>query len=338
MIFAEGILLEGLDDIALLYQLAHVLEHVGVGGKNGFEPLLEKIEPGEILYQVQAEFASLCNQVAVADQRALRDFAGLRAVVRKVCGYLSIGLAAADVSAPDPVQAAALLRRYPLADLFRVGFGRALALKRRARAWIAGAWFRRADLPLTFWGESWTGVLGGLLIKKPLCFDPAGKEGLYREFETMEDIRLAAEALDDAIAVDRLLGGIDARLESPGLRRGASYKNLLLTLWARDALGPAQGAGTPPLTEAVPLERFRDFFRKLFPAAPAAGEPRRIPREMKSSFLLWLESAAGMPGDEIADMVGGILEALFTALEEEYGRVAAEDLDPRFMPHFILRV
>jgi hypothetical protein len=302
-----------------------------------FGGALKRIEPGEIFYEVQSELVALCNQVIAADQRHLRDRDELRKAVRKVCGYLSIGLDAAAGETPDAIRAAAIVQRYPLADLFRIGFGRCLDLKWRAERWVNGSWFRKAGLPLTFWDEAWTGVIGGLLLKRPLCFDPEGGEGMYREFERSEDIRRAAGVLSSAMAVDDLLGQVDPRLDDEIPRRTVSYKSLLLTLWASDMLGLSVFAEQSPLAAALALGRFREFFRSLFPDAPVSDGCRRIPQHMKSAFLQWLERSAGMTRDAIGQAVGNVLASLFEALEEEYGRVAADDLDPRFIPHFILK-
>jgi hypothetical protein len=58
---------------------------------------------------------------------------------------------------------------------------------------------------------------------------------------------------------------------------------------------------------------------------------------MKPSFLKWLSTRSGQRAEEISTGLGNSLEALFKELEEEYGRVAPKDLDPRYMPHFLLK-
>jgi len=53
----------------------------------------------------------------------------------------------------DPAKAAACLIRYPLIQLFRLGFGAALELKWQAERWLSRCWFATSRLRLTFWGE-----------------------------------------------------------------------------------------------------------------------------------------------------------------------------------------
>lgn len=304
-------------------------------GGSLFSDALAIIEPGVDLDGLQAEFAVLCNRVIVADQRRVRDKEDLRGVVRKVCATISIGLEAAGGG--DAARAARLVRRHSLTDIFRVGFGGSLRLKWRAQRWLHDAWFKRSGLPLTFWDEEWTGFLGGLLLKKPLCYDPAGVERRYREFESSDDIRRAAAVLDEVSALDGLLAALAPEID-PALASGAlSYKNLLLTLWSLDRLGCGRrGAVGAPLLERIGLDRFRHFFQELFPKPSGGAEGRRIPEVMKRAFFAWLASAAGREPAAVGETVGAALERLFGELEAELGRVDVGNVDPRFIRLFLI--
>ena len=133
---------------------------------NHFTRALQKVDPPNVLQQIQAEFANLCNQVVVADHKTIGEREVLQQIVKKASGYVSIGLELMIKDKKvDPARAAALITRYTLQDIFRVGFGRALELKWRAEKWLSKCWFAQADLRLTFWGEQWMGVVGGLLVK-----------------------------------------------------------------------------------------------------------------------------------------------------------------------------
>jgi hypothetical protein len=162
---------------------------------NLFARTLAQIKDDSVLQRLQSEFAGLCNQVIAADQRCIQDKAALTPVVAKVAGYLSIGLAHAEAAArgQDPYRGVNLLQNCLLADIFRVGYGRALELKWRAERWRPESWCARLGLPLSFWGEAWLGVLGGLLIKRPLYYDNYESGVLYREFATLEEIQRTEE-------------------------------------------------------------------------------------------------------------------------------------------------
>ncbi len=59
---------------------------------NLFTHSLQVIRTEDILQQLQGEFAGLCNQVISADQKIIREREELKHIVKKVCGYISIGL------------------------------------------------------------------------------------------------------------------------------------------------------------------------------------------------------------------------------------------------------
>lgn len=305
--------------------------------ENHFSRALAALAPDELLPHIQWEFSNLCNQIVVADRKSIRGRDELRQIVAKACGYLSIGLERlidTPGKDPDPRRAAQALARHPLAQLFRLGFGAALELKWQAEKWLHTSWFAGCGLRLTFWGEQWMGVLGGILLKKPLFYDNYRTGLLYREFAAREDIAAADRVLKQVQAVDRLFSVMNIRLEAPSRYRFLTWKNLLLTLWARQRLGRMK-AGLQPLA----LNSFRRFFTELLPGEPPAADlpPRRIPDPMKADFVQWLADDTGLRDYEISETLGPIFEELFAEVENEYGRVAVKDLDPRFIQLFLLK-
>jgi hypothetical protein len=296
---------------------------------------LTAIEPQDILTQIQAEFANLCNQIIVADHKTIREWEELREIVKKTCGYISIGLErlAQDKTGIDPRKSAALITRYPLSQIFKVGFGGALNLKWRAEKWLSQCWFARNELRLTFWGEQWLGVLGGLLLKKPLFYDNYKTGVLYREFTSLEDIEAMEDIFNQVKAVDDLLSLMPIDLDRPSSYGFLTFKNLILTLWAGHYL-KFQGNKLKPLD----LKKFKPFFENLLPGHPDSGtaKPRKVPGVMKSRFLNWLAENTGLRDFEITERLGGVLENLFEEIESELGNVAVEDLEPRYVHLFLL--
>jgi hypothetical protein len=302
---------------------------------NYFTRALTAIKPRDVLFQIQAEFASLCNQIIVADHRTIHEREELRDIVKKACGYISIGLErlAEGKKKIDRIQSAGLITRYPLSHIFKVGFGGALELKWRAEQWLSQCWFARNKLRLTFWGEQWMGVLGGLLLKKPLFYDNYKTGVLYREFTSLEDIRAMEDIFNQVKAVDELLSLMLIDLDRPSSYGFLTYKNLILTLWARHYLD----LPTKKL-KAIRLNKFKPFFEELLPGRLVSGTdtPRKIPPEMKNRFLDWLGENTGLKDFEITGRLGHTLENLFDEIEGELGRVAPADLDPRYVQMFLL--
>lgn len=298
-----------------------------------FTRALARIETDEILQKIQTEFASLCNQVITADHKKIRDSEGLREIVKKACGYISIGLERltekGEGKSPKHSgdHSVLLLRKYPLSSIFRVGYGLALDLKWRAERWLAKCWFAGQGLSLTFWGEEWTGVLGGLLIKKPLYYDNYKSGLLYREFTSTNDIKESENELNSIIAFDDLLSLMTITLKPISSYRLLSHKNLILTLWARHYLD------LPEESNPIAIKEFKRFYDLLWSGKET---PRKISLPMKESFIKWLSEKTGLNDFEITQSLGKTFEKLFIEIENEYGQVSTKDLDPRYIFLFLV--
>lgn len=296
---------------------------------------LTVLDSENVISHIQTEFANLCNQIIVADHKSIREKDQLRDIVKKTCGYISIGLERLSKGKIkiDPNQAAALITRHPLSQIFRVGFGEALNLKWQAEKWLDQCWYARNGLRLTFWGEQWLGVLGGLLIKKPLFYDNYKSGVLYREFDSLEDVKTTEDVFSQIKATDSLLSMMSIEIDRPSAYGFLTYKNLILTLWARHYLKlPAEKL--KPLTQ----NEFTPLFDQLLPGQPANGpnQKREIPRQMKQNFLDWLAADTGLKDVEITGRLGQTLENLFEEIESELNRVTGKDLDPRYVQLFLL--
>lgn len=285
------------------------------------------------LQQHQTEFAGLCNQVVAADQNLVRRKADLAQVVDKVSGYISLGLEKIDADArdQDPYRNANMIQTYLLADIFRVGYGCALSLKWQADKWRRESWFEQAGLPLGFWGEEWLGVLGGLLIKKPLFFDNYATGVLYREFSDLSDIERTRQALEQIIAMDHLLSRMGLDLERTPQSGFITYANLLLTLWANHYLGQTK---VPEAPQPISLTRFRRFFNALWEGKTS---PRRVSDTSRENFLNWLAQRSALATYELSERLGPWLEALFQQIEDELGPVPTGDLEPHHIYLFLLK-
>ncbi len=295
---------------------------------NLFAGALKRIEINEVLEQIQTEFAGLCNQIVAADQETIRDREALGAIVKKACGYLNIGLErlTAKGTPIDINRATALIQQYPLAGIFRVGYGRALELKWKAKRWRKTSWFEKEGLLLNFWDQAGMGVLGGLFIKKPLFYDNYATGVLYREFISTDDVEKTEKVLNEIINIDELLALMAVKPESIS-DAFLTYKNLILTLWARNYLGLSKKLA--PLT----LDEFKRFFGDLW---SGEGKPRKTSRMMKEAFLHWLSDRTGQTPHEVSQKLGQTLENLFNEIESELGEISGKDLVPEYIRLFLI--
>ena len=291
---------------------------------NPFSEALIELSLNDRFNDIQGEFASLCNQAIIADQKNRQKQRRSSSVVKKVLGYINIALDHIVLDKSTGTDAKELLLAYPLSHIFKVGYGLALSLKWQAQKWVNNSWFSTQGLSLTFWGEEWMGVLGGLLIKKPLFFDNYETGELYREFQSMEDIQKIQASLDQIMACDGLLSSMEIMTSAHGY---LSYKNLLLTLWARHHLGLS--ADLTPLG----LDEFKRFYIDLW---EPGTKPKIISQPMKTGFLDFLSEKSGLTAHEITEQAGLWPEDLFLELESEYSHVDVTHLDPRLITLFLL--
>jgi hypothetical protein len=221
-----------------------------------------------------------------------------------------------------------MVRRQPLEKIFRVGFGQALELAWRARQWRRASWFEREGFPLSFWDEEWLGVLGGLLVAKPLYFDNYRSGVLYRPFTSLAEVRLTAGVLNMIVAVDTALERLAVDVpRAVVFQTPLTWKNLLLTLWARHA------TGLPAILEPLPRAAFAPFFEDLW---SQPQPPRTLRPESRAACLQWLADCTGAEHPPDAAAVEDALNGLWAEVESEYAGIRNEDLDPRHMHHFLL--
>jgi len=287
------------------------------------------IESEESMLRIQREIADLSNRIVSADRLRIRERSQLDAVVQKATAYIGIGLESLSSvgGQVDLNRAAALVERFPLVILFRYGYGLALKLKIRAREWQGRSWPVTRGIPDSFWGEQFRGILDGLLMERPLFHDHDSGAS-HRGFSTLEDIRATENAMDDIAAVDKLLNLMSMPALPVVLREVLSYKNLLLTLWARHHIG------LPVTLSPIALEEFRSLFQDLW---AARGPSPMVKASMKASFLDWLSRATGLIHHTITQELGGVLDSLFEDIQDELGHAEDRHLDPRYIELFLLK-
>ncbi|MFO7558373.1 MAG: DUF6178 family protein [Desulfobacterales bacterium] len=310
-------------------------------GQNLFSNALQAIDSYHNLLEIESEFASLCNRIIVADQKIIREREELGETVKKACGYINIGLQhlSGIQGKPPSEEISLLLLTYPLADIFRKGYGLALELKWRAEKFRRKSWFQENNQTLGFWGEKRLGVFGGLLLKRPLFFDNFITGKLYRDFSSLADIEITENVFSEIIRFDELFSKLSFTPE-PLPDYFLTYKNFLLTLWARKRLG------LPEKPIPIPMDQFKRFFGMIFDqtqlqeeadVSEKARETGRIATAEKTKFVEWISEETGLTCSEVTDRYGKIFEELFYEVENEYGRVSVKNLDPRYVHLFLLQ-
>jgi hypothetical protein len=128
------------------------------------------------------------------------------------------------------------------------------------------------------------------------------------------------------MALDGLFKRMDVPMAADTGIRFFTYKNLLLTLWARASLkAPPIDPGAE--TFAVSLSAFRDFYTELWTDQKGL---RIIGDEKKADFLQWAAQASDQPSADLSDRLGTVFEALFDEIQRELAPVRTGNLDPPY--------
>ncbi len=299
-----------------------------------FGRALHTVTDPELVTRLQAEFATVCNQVVVADRQPIREKLQLEKKVKKTCRTISLGLEhlLADADGIDSARAGSLISRHRLAEIFRVGYGLCLNLKWQARKWQQASWTNRSGLPLHFWGETWLGVLGGLLLDHPRFYADYTSGVHYRDFESLADIKKTRSVLDAVADFDNLLSKMQITFKPLDSYGYVGHYNLVLTLWARQILA-VPGRVEPLSIDPLSIDQIRQFFRHLW---GQQEKPFHIANEKKEQFLAWISKTANLSEYDVSKTLGRTFEALFGDLEEEYANVFPQELELKYVEGFFL--
>jgi len=274
---------------------------------------------------LESELAALINKIISADKIKLKTKEDLEKVILKSCAYLNLGLEVILKGEQKPELARNVIQEYFLEDIFRTGSRAGIKLKTKAANWFQKSFINSSNLPLSFLGEHFLGVIGGLLLDRPLYYDNYSSGELYKDFKSLSDIAKTGRALEQVIALDMVLGKLSVDINS--FKEGIlTYKTLILTLWAKERLNLA------PSLEPIDTKLFKDFFEALF-LKSSTEETDQI---QLNDLVLWTSEATGIEQTELAEEFLEVLTDLINELEEEYGSVDCRNIDYRFIPHFLL--
>lgn len=296
-----------------------------ITGNSLFERSLKLVEE-PLKSDLESELAALINKVISADKIKIRENEDMESAICKTSAFLSLGIEVlVGTGVPcTPQGGAGVIEKYFLEDIFRSGSGESIALKSMVMKWHRNSFVFQKNLPLSFLGEKWLGILGGLFLDRPLFFDNyRRKKDLYRHFETLEDINETRTALKEIFATDDILVRLD--VDPASFDFGVlTFKTLLLTLWAKNRLA------LDPTLEAIPKHLFKPFFKEMF--------LQKNHDIRQNDFIFWICEQSGLDEKELPPPFFDTVQQLFSELEEEYGQVSPDHIDPRFISHFLLKL
>ncbi|MBU8911805.1 MAG: hypothetical protein KOO65_11105 [Desulfobacterales bacterium] len=296
-----------------------------IEGDDLFVTSLKLFDPDVILH-LESELAALINKIISADKIKIQSKEILEKTIKKACAYLNLGLEVILEGNCKPELAKEVIQKYFLEDIFRTGSRAGIKLKTKSINWFKKSFANKNNLPLSFFGEDYLGVIGGLFLDRPLYYDNYASGELYRDFKSLSDIFQTSRALEQVIALDAVLDKLNVDIKS--FEEGVlTYKTLILTLWAKDRLN------LQPTLESIDTQVFKDFFMALF----SKSDSQKQDRIQLNDLILWTSEATGTREADLAEEFIRVLTNLIKELEAEYGSVDPENIDPRFIPHFLLK-
>ena len=303
-----------------------------------------------ILLNLENEFSALVNRLISADKKSIHEKNDLEQMIKKACSYLDLGIGLIHGRKTQclPGHGAAIIKKYWLEDIFRIASAAGIKLKAKAEKWYKKSFTKQNSLPLSFMGEQWFGLLGGLLLERPMYFDNYETGTLYREFSAPADIQQTSNKIDQLMAFDKIIEIICPEIEkNPPVYM--NYQNILLTLWAKNRLG--MDSSLSP----IPMNEFKAFFKELFACEQnnennlkdyennneKTDAGKKIDINKRKDLVLWLLEQPDINSkiknkETFFKTIQPAFNALFDELENEYGHVKPDDLDPELISHFIV--
>lgn len=290
-----------------------------------FSRALGRVAP-ESLEALRGELAYLTNKVVVADGLDASDLDSYDRALRKVAGYVSVGLEL--FAGPDEVNGASLLQRHWVQHFFRAGWTRVRQTQSKARHFLDKSWPTGKMERLLFLDPPLPEILDGLLRRHPLWYAGEGELPALREFSTLSEVERAERSVEKAEFLGTfLLSVIDfrlqdvqeaaVRLDSENLRSSTVFLTALLNA-ALD-----RGFRFAPVERQTAGTGLSKLWTSDLP-------PRRVRPELLQAALQW--SRAMIPASPQNEaFLEEFIDDSLELLEEEFGHLAPEEVpDPRF--------
>lgn len=284
---------------------------------------------------IRFELASLGNKVVVADRLEIKNHETLKWALKKVSGYLTIGLE--HLAGKDVQQAATWILNTWLSRLFRVGYTQIHELNRLAlnlKDRCGFRWIDRfhylADAPLEE-------TFRGLFRPRPLFFEGISEYNWigFREFVGLEDVQVTKNRLQAAETLSAFFSKLDLSPENIKiicLEGGLgdtldmiTWSQALHTLWARRTITDRLEFRPLSLSEL-------DLFRQTVFSSETKSYGKKLSPDYMKSLLRWFDG-------QLSDLEEGVHEILrnwiacgIKQMEQELGGLPKNQKpDPRFI-------
>ncbi|MDY0132341.1 MAG: DUF6178 family protein [Desulforegulaceae bacterium] len=277
------------------------------------------------------EFVSLCNRVISGEHKKIRTRKELSDLVKRVSGILRIGaqsLGELDEKTSEKQFLELAFESYYTEDIFKAGNTLIRNLREKVLGWQRNSFVLNNSFDLSFIGEKWFGIVGGIAAWPSVYFDNyQSSSNIYKEFSSIDEVKNSEKEIEKLIAVDDLLGLLEIK-EIKADTLFINWQNFILTLWARDWLHLKENVFEP-----IKVKNFKEFYQWLWVEDSGIRTPGK---EKKQDFLNWLVRVAEINYESLLKRLGPLFDELFELVEEELGNVDLENIDPKYISLFIL--
>lgn len=277
------------------------------------------------------EFISLCNRIIVADKKGVKTRGDLESVAKRVSGTLKLGAEIVGGKKGEEVNSGFIwnvFSSYSLVDIFKAGNTKIREIREKVLSWQRDSWLIKNGFKISFLGEKWLGIVGGMLVFPAVYFNKdESKNEIYRPFNSLEEAESTEFEIEAVRAVDALFGLMGLK-EVNADEYSLGWESFILTLWARDWLDKDEIR-----LESIEMESFKKFFDWLW---IQDGDKRIIGKDKKQDFLNWLVRTTEIEPEYLITKLGKTFDDLFSDLEAEYQNVETKNLDAKFISFFLV--
>ncbi len=153
-----------------------------------FRDCLSLILDPWLLAKIAKELANLANKIMIADSNDPGILENMVFSLEKVSGYINIALE--NICAGDPEKAILVLYNNHMESLFRAGYSSIIDLQREAQKFI-----KCCNGGIENLGNPLSGLLKGLLSKRPFFAENILNDKKARNFRSLDDISLVRSLL-----------------------------------------------------------------------------------------------------------------------------------------------
>jgi hypothetical protein len=152
---------------------------------------LARVDKPSLRNTLQIEFASLANKIMVADALAPDDPENLRKSVDRATAYVNLALE--EISHGEAAQAASLISKVYIEELFRLGHAKIKNVCQPLQQLVSTGWLSEWPYTINILDQEWFEQASFILAEPPMIFrqNPDGEEGREDLIRTQKDLRQA---------------------------------------------------------------------------------------------------------------------------------------------------